>query len=93
MPVFMPCPPVGGWTCAASPAMKQLPTRYLSASRMEMPNSEDQRRSAKRDAPGSSRSATACNCANDGPGRSDEMPCPVVTPAGESSGGANMDTR
>ena len=26
MPVFMPCAPVGGWMCAASPATKTRPT-------------------------------------------------------------------
>ena len=27
MPVFMPCPPAGEWTCAASPASNTRPTR------------------------------------------------------------------
>lgn len=30
-PVFMPCPPIGLWMCAASPSRKQRPSRKCSA--------------------------------------------------------------
>ena len=70
---------------------KALPARYLSASRMEMRNNDDQRRSEICGTAGRSRSATACNSSSEGPGRSDRMPCASSASAG--SPGASIDTR
>mmetsp|Transcript_25243 Transcript_25243/g.84601 ORF Transcript_25243/g.84601 Transcript_25243/m.84601 type:complete len:301 (-) Transcript_25243:301-1203(-) len=43
MPMFMPCPPTGGWQCAASPARKHRPLRKSSARRTFTPKADFQR--------------------------------------------------
>src|SRR5438477_407425 len=43
MPRLRPCPPVGGWMCAASPASSTRPTRKRSASRVASPKRDSQR--------------------------------------------------
>jgi DNA-binding MarR family transcriptional regulator len=40
--VFRPCPPVGGWQCAASPARNARPRPYASASRAFIENADAQ---------------------------------------------------
>jgi hypothetical protein len=41
MPVFMPCAPVGGWMCAASPATNTRPRPYASTMGWLIRNTED----------------------------------------------------